>query len=247
RIVYGVNNASEIAEKTDNEVVFMAAGFETTASTTASEIFSKHPENLSFLSCNRIIPPALKFLIESGEVNINALIEPGHVSTIIGTRPYQEFSEKYGIPQVVAGFNPLDVLLAVYMILKQLDEGKAEVQNEYKRAVKEEGNVKAQEVMDAVFYIKDKEWRGFPEIPNSAYEIRDEFSEANARERFDIQVEQGEKVPTGCICGPILRGVARPEECALFKTKCTPMNPIGACMVSKEGTCNIAFRYGSIL
>lgn len=222
----------------------MAAGFETTAPTTASEIVTGPPENLSFLSCHRLIPPALKFLIESGEVNLNALIEPGHVSTIIGTRPYEEFSEKYGIPQVVAGFNPFDILISIYMILKQMDEGKAEVQNEYKRAVREEGNVKAQELMDEVFYIKNKEWRGFPEIPNSTYEIRDEFSDANARERFDIQVEQGEKVPTGCICGPILRGVARPEECKLFRTQCNPMNPIGACMVSKEGTCNIAFRYG---
>ena len=246
RIVYGVNNAVDIAKKIDNEVVFMAAGFETTAPTTASEIMSEPPENMSFLSCHRLIPPALKFLIESGEVNLNALIEPGHVSTIIGTHPYEEFSKKYGIPQVVTGFNPLDVLMAIYMILKQLDDGKAIVQNEYKRAVREEGNIKAQELMDEVFFIKDKEWRGFPEIPNSTYEIRKEFSNSNARERFDINVEQGEKVATGCICGPILRGVARPEECTLFKTQCNPINPIGACMVSKEGTCNIAYRYGSI-
>lgn len=244
RIVYGVNNAVEIAEKIDNEVVFMAAGFETTAPTTASEIMTGPPENMSFLSCHRLIPPALKFLIESGEVNLNALIEPGHVSTIIGTHPYEEFSSKYGIPQVVAGFNPFDILIAIYMILKQLDEGKAVVQNEYKRAVREEGNLKAQELMNEVFYIKNKEWRGFPEIPNSTYEIRDEFDDVNARKRFDIKVKEGEKIPTGCICGPILRGVARPEECKLFREQCNPMNPIGACMVSKEGTCNIAFRYG---
>jgi hydrogenase expression/formation protein HypD len=125
RIVYGVGNAVEIAEKLDNEVVFMAAGFETTAPTTASEIVSGPPENFSLLSCHRLIPPALKFLIESGEVNLTALIEPGHVSTIIGTRPYEIFSEKYGIPQVVAGFNPFDVLIAIYLILKQLKEGKA--------------------------------------------------------------------------------------------------------------------------
>lgn len=246
RIVYGVNNAVEIAQKIDNEVVFMAAGFETTAPTTASEIVSGPPENFSVLSCHRLIPPALKFLIESGEVNLNALIEPGHVSTIIGTKPYLPFSKKYKIPQVVAGFNPFDVLIAIYMILKQLKNGKAEVQNEYKRAVREDGNLKAQKLLDEVFYIRTREWRGFPDIPDSVYEIRDEFSDFNARQKFDINIEKGEDVVTGCICGPILRGVARPEECKLFKKECTPMNPIGACMVSKEGTCNIAFRYGSI-
>ena len=246
RVVYGVNNAVEIAQKIDNEVVFMAAGFETTAPTTASEIVSGPPENFSVLSCHRLIPPALKFLIESGEVNLNALIEPGHVSTIIGTKPYLPFSEIYKIPQVVAGFNPFDVLIAIYMILKQLKSGKAEVQNEYKRAVREEGNLKAQKLLDEVFYIRTREWRGFPDIPDSVYEIREEYADFNARQKFDINIEKGEDVVTGCICGPILRGVARPEECKLFKKECTPMNPIGACMVSKEGTCNIAFRYGSI-
>ncbi|HSO25712.1 MAG TPA: hydrogenase formation protein HypD [Methanobacteriaceae archaeon] len=246
RVVYGVNNAVEIAQKLDNEVVFMSAGFETTAPTTASELLAGPPENFSILSCHRLIPPALKFLIESGEVNLNALIEPGHVSTIIGTKPYDMFSEKYGIPQVVAGFNPLDILMAVYMILRQIKAGKAEVQNEYKRAVREEGNVKAQQVLEEVFYITSREWRGFPEIPDSVMEVREEFSQFNAREKFDIKVERVKEAPTGCICGPILRGVARPEECELFKEKCTPMNPIGACMVSKEGTCNIAYRYSSL-
>ena len=122
RVVYGVSNAVEIAEKVNNEVAFMAAGFETTAPTTASEIVSGPPENFSVLSCHRLIPPALKFLIESGEVNLNALIEPGHVSTIIGTHPYEIFSQQYGIPQVVAGFNPFDVLIAIYLILKQIKE-----------------------------------------------------------------------------------------------------------------------------
>lgn len=245
RVVYGVGNAVEIAKDVDKEVVFMAAGFETTAPTTASEIVAGPPDNFSVLSCHRLIPPALKFLIESGEVNINALIEPGHVSTIIGTNPYRIFSEKYGIPQVVAGFNPFDVLIAIYMILKQINEGKALVQNEYKRAVREEGNVKAQKLMDNVFYIINREWRGFPRIPNSVYEIKDEYAAHNARDKFEIDIPKSQDMVTGCICGPILRGVARPEECKLFKTECNPINPIGACMVSKEGTCNIAYRYGS--
>ena len=245
RIVYGVGNAVEIARKLDREVVFMAAGFETTAPTTASEILSGPPENFSVLSCHRLIPPALKFLIESGEVNLNALIEPGHVSTIIGMKPYEPFSRDYNIPQVIAGFNPLDILMAVYMILRQIDRGEAKVENEYKRAVKPEGNLKAQKVMDEVFKVTEREWRGFPVIPESVYEIRDEFSEFNAREKFDIEVEDTVDTPAGCICGAVLRGVARPEECKLFKNECTPTSPIGACMVSREGTCNIAYRYSS--
>ena len=246
RIVYGVSNAVEIAKKIDNEVVFMAAGFETTAPTTASEIVTGPPENLSFLSSHRLIPPALKFLIKSGEVNLDALIEPGHVATIIGTEPFNVFSEKYNIPQVVAGFNPLDVIISVYMILKQFKDGKAEVQNEYKRAVRTEGNLKAQELMNEVFYITSKEWRGFPEIPDSVYEIKDEFSQFDARKKFDIPPQKSPNAVKGCICGAILRGIARPEECKLFRTECNPMNPVGACMVSKEGTCNIAHRYGSM-
>lgn len=246
RIVYGVNNAVEIAQKTENDVVFMAAGFETTAPTTASELLAGPPENFSILSCHRLIPPALEFLIESGEVNLNALIEPGHVSTIIGTHPYVPFSEKYGIPQVIAGFNPLDILMAVYMILRQIKDGKAEVQNEYKRAVRDEGNLKAQQALEDVFEITSREWRGFPQIPESVYEVRKEFSDFDARKKYDIQVKEVKEAPKGCICGPILRGVARPEECTLFKKECNPLNPIGACMVSKEGTCHIAYRYSSL-
>ena len=246
RIVYGVSNAVEIARKLDNEVVFMAAGFETTAPTTASEILSGPPENFSVLSCHRLIPPALRFLIESGEVNLNALIEPGHVSTIIGMKPYEPFSRDYGIPQVIAGFNPLDILMAVYMILRQINRGETRVENEYKRAVRPEGNLKAQEVMDEVFYITEREWRGFPTIPDSVYEIRDEFSQYNAREKFDIEVDEVVDTPSGCICGAVLRGVARPEDCTLFRDPCTPTNPVGACMVSREGTCNIAYRYSSL-
>lgn len=246
RIVYGVGNAVEIARKLDREVVFMAAGFETTAPTTASEILSGPPENFSVLSCHRLIPPALRFLIESGEVNLNALIEPGHVSTIIGMKPYEPFSRDYGIPQVIAGFNPLDILMAVYMILRQINRGEARVENEYKRAVRPEGNLKAQEVMDEVFYITEREWRGFPTIPDSVYEIRDEFSQYNAREKFDIEVDEVVDTPSGCICGAVLRGVARPEDCTLFRDPCTPTNPVGACMVSREGTCNIAYRYSSL-
>ena len=232
-----------IAEKIDNDVVFMSAGFETTVPATASELLKKPPENFSIVSCHRLIPPAIDFLINSGETNLNALIEPGHVCTILGTEPFEKFSTEYGIPQAVAGFNPLDILMSVYMILRQIDQGEPRIDNEYKRAVRTEGNVVGKEMMDEVFHVESREWRGFPKIPNSVLELNDEFSQYNAREIYDIEVKDVKEAPKGCICGPILRGIAKPIDCKLFRKACNPMHPIGACMVSKEGTCNIAHRY----
>ena len=232
-----------IAEKIDNDVVFMSAGFETTAPATASELLKKPPENFSIVSCHRLIPPAIDFLINSGETNLNALIEPGHVCTILGTEPFEKFSTEYGIPQAVAGFNPLDILMSVYMILRQIDNGTPRIDNEYKRAVRTEGNVIGKEMMDEVFHVESREWRGFPKIPNSVLEVNDEFAEWDARKKYDIEVKDVTEAPKGCICGPILRGMAKPTDCKLFRKACNPMHPIGACMVSKEGTCNIAHRY----
>ena len=243
RVVYGINRAIEIAEKEDNDVAFISAGFETTAPTTAAELLATPPENFSVLSCHRLIPPAIDFLINSGETSLNALIEPGHVCTIIGTKPFEYFSSEFGIPQAVAGFNPLDILMSVYMILRQIHNETPKIENEYTRAVKDEGNVIAQEKMNQVFEVTSREWRGFPKIPNSILEIKDEFSEFNAREKYAIEVKDVNEAPKGCICGPILRGLARPEDCKLFRKACNPLHPIGACMVSKEGTCNIAHRY----
>ena len=148
RVVYGINRAIEIAEKTDNDVAFISAGFETTAPTTAAELLATPPENFSVLSCHRLIPPAIDFLINSGETSLNALIQPGHVCTIIGTKPFEYFSTDYGIPQAVAGFNPLDILMSVYMILRQIKNETPKIENEDKRAVKDEGNVIAQEMID---------------------------------------------------------------------------------------------------
>ena len=243
RIVYGINRAVEIAENTDKEVVFMAAGFETTAPTTASEILAEPPENFSVLSCHRMIPPAIDFLINSGQTNLNALIEPGHVCTIIGNKPFEHFSTNYNIPHATAGFNPLDILMSVYMILRQVHKGEAKIENEYKRAVRDEGNLIAQKAIADVFKVESREWRGFPKIPNSVLEFKDEFAKYNAREKFDIEVKDVKEAPKGCICGPILRGMKKPTDCTLFRKECNPLHPIGACMVSKEGTCNIAHRY----
>ncbi len=243
RVVYGINRAIEIAEKVDNDVAFISAGFETTAPTTAAELLATPPENFSVLSCHRLIPPAIDFLINSGETTLNALIQPGHVCTIIGTKPFEYFSTDYGIPQAVAGFNPLDILMSVYMILRQMKNETPKIENEYKRAVKEEGNVIATDMIEQVFDVTSREWRGFPKIPNSILEVKKEFSDFNAREKYDIEVKDVNEAPKGCICGPILRGLARPEDCKLFRKACNPLHPIGACMVSKEGTCNIAHRY----
>ena len=243
RVVYGINKAIEIAEKVDNDVAFISAGFETTAPTTAAELLATPPENFSVLSCHRLIPPAIDFLINSGETTLNALIQPGHVCTIIGTKPFEYFSTDYGIPQAVAGFNPLDILMSVYMILRQIHNETPKIENEYKRAVKEEGNVIATDMIEQVFDVTSREWRGFPKIPDSILEVKKEFSDFNAREKYDIEVKDVNEAPKGCICGPILRGLARPEDCKLFRKACNPLHPIGACMVSKEGTCNIAHRY----
>ena len=224
-------------------VVFISAGFETTAPTTAAELLSTPPENFSVLSCHRLIPPAIDFLINSGETSLNALIQPGHVCTIIGTKPFEYFSTDYGIPQVVAGFNPLDILMSVYMILRQIHNETPKVENEYKRAVREEGNEVATDMINQVFDVTSREWRGFPKMPNSILEVKKEFDDFNAREKYDIEVKDVNEAPKGCICGPILRGLARPDDCTLFRKACNPLHPIGACMVSKEGTCNIAHRY----
>ena len=189
RVVYGINRAIEIAQKEDNDVAFISAGFETTAPTTAAELLATPPENFSVLSCHRLIPPAIDFLINSGETSLNALIQPGHVCTIIGTKPFEYFSTDFGIPQVVAGFNPLDILMSVYMILRQIHNETPKIENEYKRAVRDEGNVIAQDMIEQVFDVTSREWRGFPKIPNSILEIKDEFSEFNAREKYDIEVK----------------------------------------------------------
>ena len=247
RVVYGINNAVELAKNNpDKEVAFIAAGFETTAPTTASELLAKPASNFSVLSCHRLIPPALDWLINSGETNLDALIEPGHVCTIIGTKPFEYLSTEYGIPQATAGFNPLDILMAVYLILRQVDNNKPCIDNEYKRAVREEGNIVAQKAMNDVFDVTSREWRGFPKIPNSVLELKPEFDMYNARKKYDIEVENVVEAPKGCICGPILRGLKKPTDCSLFGKSCTPLHPIGACMVSKEGTCNIAHRYTPI-
>jgi len=247
KIVYGVDDAVKYAENHDEDVVFMSVGFETTTPSIASAILNSPPDNFSILTCNRVIPPALKLILETGEIKLDGLIEPGHVSTIIGTEPYKPLSKKFKIPQVIAGFEPLDLLLAVLLLVRQKQQGRAEVENEYDRVVKPEGNIKALEAMKKVFEPKDIEWRGFPTIKNSGLELKDKFKQHDARKIFDHILEDVWETeyeePEGCLCGEVLRGVVDSEECPKFAEECTPQNPIGPCMVSREGGCNIAFRY----
>jgi hydrogenase expression/formation protein HypD len=247
RIVYSVEDAVGVAK--EKETVFIGIGFETTAPTTASAIVNEPPPNFSLLSCHRLIPPAMAALVEMGEVRIQGLIDPGHVSTIIGGVPYEFISQRYSIPQVIAGFEPLDLLIAVYMLAKQIKNGDARVENEYTRSVRYEGNKKAMMFMGTVFEECNLKWRGFPMIKSSGLKLRKEFEEYDARIKYEDELSELEgrefNEPKGCRCGDVLRGVIYPEECPLFGKVCTYKHPVGPCMVSKEGNCNIMLRYRS--
>ncbi|MBU3902188.1 MAG: hydrogenase formation protein HypD [Candidatus Thermoplasmatota archaeon] len=247
KIVYSIDDALKIADKTKKDVVFMAIGFETTAPSTASAILNNPPENFSILTCHRMIPPALKAIIEMGEVKLHGLIEPGHVSTIIGAKPYEFLSKDYGVPQVIAGFEPLDLMMGVYMLAKQIKNKKAKVEIEYKRSVRYEGNKKAMKVMKDVFELCDVAWRGFPVIKDSGLKLKNTFQHYDARKKFEDELKELNnlefKEPKGCRCGEMLRGLTNPDDCPLFGKSCTPATPVGPCMVSREGNCNIMFRY----
>ncbi|MCK4476196.1 MAG: hydrogenase formation protein HypD [Methanophagales archaeon] len=246
RVVYSITDCISLAEKTNKDVVFFSIGFETTTPATAS-VISTRPTNFSILSAHRLIPPAMEALIRMGEMKIDGFINPGHVSTIIGERPYEFISKRYKMPQVIAGFEPLDVLIAVYMLAMQIIRGEAKVENEYKRVVRPEGNEKAQQTMAEVFEPFDCSWRGFPVIPSSGLRLKKKFEKYDARRRYEDELsalDNEYKEPEGCRCGEILRGLVYPDECPLFGKVCTPRHPVGPCMVSREGSCNIMLRYG---
>jgi hydrogenase expression/formation protein HypD len=240
RVVYGVGDAVKMAAKEpDKQFAFFAVGFETTAPSTAFEIINKPPRNLSFLVSHRLIPPAMKLLAEMPDLSLNGFIAPGHASTIIGLEPYEIFPEKHGIPTVVAGFEPLDVLFAVYMILKQLNAGKPRLENEYVRAVRWEGNAKAQQLMRKVFDVVDGNWRGLGTIQASKLALRKQYRTHDAHFKHGVRVDKGLDTPPGCQCHLVVVGKTRPDQCPLFMKACTPQKPAGACMVSDEGTCRI--------
>jgi len=239
RVVYSIRDAVAMARREPGRgFVFFAIGFETTAPMNALEI-PGCPGNLSFLVSHRLIPPAMELLSGLEDLNIDGFIAPGHVSTIIGMKPYLRFPEEYGVPTVIAGFEPLDVLMAVYMLLRQMRSGRARLENEYARAVAYEGNVRAQDAISRVFDVVDGAWRGIGKIPSSTLRLKDEFSKRDARQRYDIDVGPGRDIYPGCSCGLVIIGKITPEECPLFMKACTPESPKGACMVSSEGTCRI--------
>jgi len=244
RIVYSIEDAIKIASS--KKVVFFAAGFETTAPLTA-HIIKKRPKNFYVYSSHRLTPPAVKAIAAMGKIKLHGLILPGHVSTIIGSEPWKEISIKYKLPQVIAGFEPLDVMMAVYMIVRQIEGGRHEVENEYSRVVDERGNEKALKEMNEVFRREDIEWRGFPILPGSALEIREEYDEMNAKKVFEEFIPSGREYhdPPGCRCGEVIRGEIYPWECPLFGRVCKPSSPVGPCMVSAEGACAIEYKYGA--
>jgi hydrogenase expression/formation protein HypD len=247
RIVYAASDAVEMAKREPNkQFVFFAVGFETTAPSTAVEALNNPPKNLSFLVSHRLIPPAMELLLGIGDLQINGFIAPGHVSAIIGLKPYEPFPRDYHMPTVVAGFEPLDVLMAVYMIVKQKAEGTARLENEYPRVVKPQGNPKALALMNEAFRVTSGNWRGIGNLENSALEIRESIAELDARKKYDVHVKTGKDTITGCQCHLVIIGRIKPDSCPLFMKACTPEKPVGACMVSSEGTCRVWAKHVAV-
>lgn len=246
RVVYSSLDAITIAQNNPGKkVIFFGIGFETTSPSIACTLIEadkKGIDNFYILSCHKLIPPAMKALLELGEANIQGFICPGHVSTIIGAKPYEFIPSIYHIPCVIAGFEPLDILQSILMLLKQLKDKNEKVEIQYTRSVRPEGNQKALDLLDEVFERTDSEWRGIGVIPNSGLRIKEGYRRFDA-ETFGIQIEEGEEY-TSCICGNILRGIAIPYDCPSFAKDCTPLDPIGPCMVSTEGACAAYYKYG---
>lgn len=247
RMVYSTLDALKIAIGNPNKkVVFLGVGFETTAPTVAftlKEAKNKKVDNFFVLSAHKLIPPALRFLAQSEDLKVDGFICPGHVSTIIGTNPYEFLVNEYNIPCVISGFEPLDLFQSVYLLLNQLKNRNAKVANQYSRAVKKDGNPKALNLIKQVFEKEDSIWRGIGIIPQSGLKIRNEYKKFDAQEEIGVQVEKTRE-PKGCWCGLVIQGKKSPLDCPLFAKKCTPQSPIGPCMVSSEGSCQAYFKYG---
>ncbi|MBS3791199.1 hydrogenase formation protein HypD [Candidatus Bipolaricaulota bacterium] len=244
RLVYSVSEGAKIAENTEKQVVFLGVGFETTTPMTAAILKDDPPENFSILPSNKLIPPAMKSLLELPDNDIDGFIAPGHVSTIIGVRPYESLAEEYGVPIVVGGFEPLDILYALALIMNQISNSDPKAENGYNRAVDHEGNPKSKKLIKEVFKETDATWRGIGTIPNSGLTLNRNYEEWNALNRFEVEPEEGIEEPPNCLCPQVITARATPGECELFKEKCTPSSPYGPCMVGEEAMCNIWYRYG---
>lgn len=246
RVVYSTFDAIELAKKNpDKKVIFLGVGFETTAPTISASILAARDLNLNnyfVISAHKLLPPALFALAKNKETKIDGFILPGHVSVIIGVNAYIPFFEKYNIPCVIAGFEPIDILQSILMLTKQIEDDAPKLENAYKRAVNFDGNPKALSTLDAVFETADATWRGLGVIPLSGLKIRKEYEAFDAQKVFGIEFSESED-PKGCACGEILLGLKIPPQCPLYKKTCTPIQPVGPCMVSSEGTCAAYYRY----
>ena len=246
RIVYSPADALTVArENPDREVVFFSVGFETTSPTSAATILHAEQEglgNFSIISNNKLIPPAMELLLEDKKTSLDGFLCPGHVSAIIGTSPYQKIVDRYQKGCVVSGFEPLDIILSTYWLLLQKQEETPRVEIEYSRVVHAEGNPKALTILYQVFEVADASWRGFGIIPQSGLVLKEEFSRYDAIKKFDLPTPEVSE-PKGCRCGQVLKGLINPNECPLFARQCTPADPVGACMVSSEGTCAAYYKY----
>ncbi|ORL84932.1 hydrogenase formation protein HypD [Prescottella equi] len=250
RFVYSPLDALKIAvDNPDKQVVFFAVGFETTAPSTAVTLVRARQTGVTNFSifCNHVtIVPPIKAILESPDLRLSGFLGPGHVSTVVGLRPYRFVPEVYGKPMVVAGFEPLDILASVHMLLQQIRDGRCEVENQYIRVVRPEGNTQALKLMSETFALRPHfEWRGLGFISQSALEIHPDYAEFDAEERFSMP---GVRVadPKACQCGEVLKGVIKPWECKVFGTACTPETPIGTCMVSPEGACAAYYNFGRL-
>ncbi len=247
RIVYSALEALDIARQNpERRVVMIGIGFETTAPTIAASILQAREEGLHnylVFSFHKLTPPIIQAILAAGETHIDGIICPGHVSTIIGSRPYEFVPRNFNIACAVTGFEPLDILLGVDLLVKQLESKQPRVEIAYRRAVRPEGNLKAQELMLKVFEVSSATWRGIGPVPASGLKLKPEFANYDAEKLYDLsRIDSRES--SGCICGEILRGVKTPLDCALFNKACTPEHPIGPCMVSAEGACSAYHLYG---
>ena len=246
-VVYSASEAVELAaENPEEEVVFFATGFETTAAPTAAILAADPPPNFSVLSAHKYVPPAMEVVAEMPDVDVDGFLAAGHAATITGYGLFEPFVQEYELPVVVGGFEPVDVMLGIERLLEYVRDGTAGLENAYPRCVSEAGNEQALETMWSVFETTSGEWRGIAEIPGANLVLREEYAEYDTRERFDVDLDAGGPDPLTeqCICGDIMAGKADPDECDLFGQECTPGNPVGACMVSSEGTCKIWHEYG---
>lgn len=249
RILYSPLEAVKIAQQNpDREVVFFAVGFETTAPANALSVLHAQRlglKNYSILASHVLVPPAIDAVMTDDDVRIQGVLAAGHVCTIMGIGEYYELSEKHEIPIVVTGFEPADLLQGILMTIRQLEEGKANLENQYSRVVKPEGNPEARKVIEQVFEVADREWRGIGTIPNSGWEVREELAAFDANRKFSVNIAKAPEC-ADCIAGLVLKGIKKPYECSQFGKKCTPENPLGAPMVSSEGACAAYYHFAGV-